>query len=576
MTRPTQLPRPRPALFPIELFALAIILIVPLLQAFRGLDLTDTGFVLTNQRFFFSAPQNVSYWFHLWLTNLLGGLVDLAFGRFGILPHRFAAAAIYWLCCLMVFVAFRTLLKRWVILLSLAATVSFHFAAKINIVHYNNVSALLLIVGTVLLVRGAMTGKALDYFFAGFVLAANSFARIPNAPGIFLILLVPIVGALLPKDMVRPRLTLRVAVAYGFGIAVAVAVALGTMKALGQLDIYFESLHGLAASTSGVESNYGLFYVIMRPIRDTVLAFAGGGILFALLALISRLLRSVKSVLIKAIAFAILSLVFFWAGRLLYQYSHERIMFRIVAGICYLPATLIVFDRSSRFDFRSRLTAALGAATLVVLNVGSDTGISVASYAFLFVFPTLQVALNGYTEQGVPERRFWIANFGILVYLFVGAMSAYSIPFAVYRDAAIPERTSKIQQFSGIFTTNARATALEEVIPEISRRAPPGTKILIHDSACLLHFATRTLPYLDNPWPAQYGEKELDLLLHKKETSGLLPIVVLAKQNPRSTLWPASGLDPVRTAPVLGFIARNGYRLVWESSAFRIFAVEKR
>src|SRR4029450_14163246 len=64
----------------IELLCLAWIVSVPLVEAFRGVDLTDTGFLLSNQYWILHDPSAASYWFHLWLTNLIGGLVRLAGG----------------------------------------------------------------------------------------------------------------------------------------------------------------------------------------------------------------------------------------------------------------------------------------------------------------------------------------------------------------------------------------------------------------------------------------------------------------------------------------------------------------
>src|SRR5215813_3408795 len=118
----------------IELLCLAWIVSVPLVEAFRGVDLTDTGFLLSNQYWILHDPSAASYWFHLWLTNLIGGLVLLAAGPVGLFASKLAAAFLFWG---LVWAAFRLYGKRtdarW-IWIGAAVTLAFDFAGKVNAV----------------------------------------------------------------------------------------------------------------------------------------------------------------------------------------------------------------------------------------------------------------------------------------------------------------------------------------------------------------------------------------------------------------------------------------------------------
>ena len=144
----------------IELLCLAWIVSVPLVEAFRGVDLTDTGFLLSNQYWILHDPSAASYWFHLWLTNLIGGLVLLAAGPVGLFASKLASAFLFWG---LVWAAFRLYGKhadaRW-IWIGAAVTLAFDFAGKVNVVHYNNLSVLFFAWMAVLLTEGTASRRA--------------------------------------------------------------------------------------------------------------------------------------------------------------------------------------------------------------------------------------------------------------------------------------------------------------------------------------------------------------------------------------------------------------------------------
>jgi len=131
-------------------------------------------------------------------------------------------------------------------------------------------------------------------------------------------------------------------------------------------------------------------------------------------------------------------------------------------------------------------------------------------------------------------------------------------------------RFSTAPMLAGVLTSSARADALEEVLPVVARYAPPGSALLAFDSLGLVHFATRTRPFLNNPWPALYAPEELDRLLREKETHAPLPPVLLSKSNPRSPSWPRGDAPLSRVSAVEAFMARNGYETAWESEAFAL------
>jgi hypothetical protein len=548
----------------------AVLVAVPLVQAFRGLDLTDTGFLLTNQRFIFSHPEKVTYWFHLWLTNTLGGIVDLLFGRFGILPHRLAAAAIFWGTAWAILRLYRREVPGVLILAGITVSMSFDFAGRINVVHYNNVSTLLYALGAALLCAAAVGSKRKLFFLSGLVLALNAFARLPNAIGLGLILVPWILGLFIRAPEDRFRLGWRDYAAFVAGALVAVAIAAAAMALLGHLGYYLRSLGSLADTRNVDAGSYGLGALIKRPLRDILrslaygLPFALG--LAAVSAAVSALRRRIVSVVLL-VAGAIVA--YHWGLAPLVKGAK---LYYVTAGLCYWFALAIVIDRRASRGFK--LTAALSACVCLALNVGSDTGISVAAYAFPVLFP----ALLGYSAGALGRFRLGKASsyapfreLALVAIAYYAGVSAFSLQHNVYRDVSSMFRTVRVEQLAHEYTSEARASAFEEAIPAIAAAAPPGSVLFAYDSLCLVHFATRTLPYLDNPWPALYSPVYLERLLEERQATEPLPPVLMAKSNPRSGAWPGNPQKPVGAEAVYSFIARNKYRLAWESLAFELY-----
>jgi len=551
-----------------------LLVAVPLLQAFRGLDLSDMGFLLTNQRLIFSHPESVTYWFHLWLTNIIGGLVDLLFGGFGVLPHKIAAVFIFWGTAAGIFLLYRRSLRKELVLPAVTLSMAFAIADKIYIVHYNNLSALLYVLGAAMLSEGLARRRVWLFALSGFVLGLNLFVRLPNAVGLGLVF-VPCLLDLVGRDPARKSGIGIKAIAFFFiGAAVAAAAALWAMALLGHLKHYVSALRDLTDTSTKDAGGYSFRRLVKIALGDPFLAMLYGVPLAAGLAgwsavsslLKKRWLRVAAGLVLAGIAYGFIVQPALRAGG-------TRLVHRAVAGLCYWATILMLFDRRAAKELG--LAAVLAACLALALNVGSDTGIGVSSYVFPAMFPALLAA----AESCSPQPRGFLKASGyrpflalpLVIMAFFLGVSVYEIKNRVYRDVAEMRRTVHYPQLRGIFTGNARAEILEASLPVISSYVPPGGLLFAHDSVALLHFAAKTRPYLGNPWPALYDSRYLDTLLKREESRAPLPVVVLAKNSARSGSWPVNQDPPVNPEPVWAFLERNRYRLAWENSAFKLY-----
>ena len=129
----------------------------------------------------------------------------------------------------------------------------------------------------------------------------------------------------------------------------------------------------------------------------------------------------------------------------------------------------------------------------------------------------------------------------------------------------------------GIRTTEARAAVIDELLPVLQTYVQEGDELLAYDSIPMIHFITKTRPYLRNPWPVLYLPGEFGKALAEQEKARPLPVVLLTKSNPRTPSWPKNTNvhENPDTKLLQDFLSRNGYTVVWESSAFIIMIMEK-
>jgi len=266
----------------------------------------------------------------------------------------------------------------------------------------------------------------------------------------------------------------------------------------------------------------------------------------------------------------------------------------LMTGLVYLTAVIILLLPDTDAGI-TKCAAACAAILLMVLSVGSDTGMKVGAYGLLFGLPLVaKFWLDGPDVRAIfriedptapADRGFMLAlesRRGVFV-LVVVIYAAFSLPFlyrGAYRDWALRQNMIHAVDhplLRGVFTTEDRARAVTEALRALEAFVGPGDELIAFESIPMIHYLTRTRPYLCNSWPILYLPSEFERNLKKAVTAGgKLPPAILAKIQTRNGYWPKSGgVSATETAikdrAILeGFFREKGYRQVWENEAFRI------
>ena len=138
----------------------------------------------------------------------------------------------------------------------------------------------------------------------------------------------------------------------------------------------------------------------------------------------------------------------------------------------------------------------------------------------------------------------------------------------------------KHPRLRGIFTTKERAIVVQELLDKLDNVVKSDGHLLAWESTPMLHFLTKTKPYLYNSWPDLYTHSSFEKALKKAERErAKLPIIVRAKSQTRISRWPKervefkdfeSNDEIANRTSINKFIEDNRYSLLWENDFFEI------
>ena len=135
----------------------------------------------------------------------------------------------------------------------------------------------------------------------------------------------------------------------------------------------------------------------------------------------------------------------------------------------------------------------------------------------------------------------------------------------------------------GIYTSQERATIINEVLPVIKKHVKKGEYLLAYDNIPMVHFLTETKPYMYIPWIWVYDSGVFeDNIKRAEESQDKLPVVLLQKFNtlgkfsePSTNYFSIPEKDTYvfkkrRIEAMQSFLARNNYEIIWSNTHFDI------
>jgi hypothetical protein len=221
---------------------------------------------------------------------------------------------------------------------------------------------------------------------------------------------------------------------------------------------------------------------------------------------------------------------------------------------------------------------------LLLVPLGSNNGISNAIFGLWLALPFALITLWRRSDFIWGKLSINSLGWSAFCIILITALSLHALCSSLrhtYLDH--PNRNTMVSKvhcsgLSGVYTTARRSAVTEELIEAMSRFTNPGDEVLAYNAIPLLHFLTKTHPYLGDPWPDIVNSDRISGLIAKKELENqLLPYIVRATGSTYDAFWPvnpkpvATWWGQVETRQVFSdFENRHGYQVVWENKFFKI------
>ena len=541
-----------------------LLLLLPLRHIAQGIDISDTGYNLACFVWFGKAD---GMWVYVtYLANMAGHL-------FTLLPFGDTMLGMNVYCSLVVSI---TVLLAWYFLQS-KLPFWILFAGEVlaillcwcpQVILYNYLTYLGLLLGTIFLYKGICTQKKGWLLLAGLVLGLGVGVRFSNLTHTALITALWYDG-FLQKKRFRQVLMDTLWCICGY-VAGALSFLLMIQLQYG-LDGYFTMLFGLqsmsskASGYSTVEMLTGAFvdYIGSMKWGALFLLYLGAGLL--LFTIKKGSLEWVKRVVFVA-GFCILLRLVYGRGMFGFDYNTYFSIFWWVSlfNLTALLCSLFVLLHKSAGVMEKRL-AMLVLVTILILPLGSNNRSYPVINNLFLIAPVTLFFLYRFLPRRFPVQALTL---GCLLVLFVQS-AGFGMTF-VFRDGSYAEkRDTKIENngiLRGMYTTRAGAESLEEVIafweqrnygetPVILYGDIPGLSYILHAPSAITSTWSNLESYNMTFWNRDFAAVE-------KEMDRVRPIVLIGQ----------SYVPTDEKGELLQeFLEKYNYQTVFENSRVKIY-----
>jgi len=561
-----------------------LLFIYPLLFIWQGLDVTDSGFFLSNYQLFFE-DGNIRSVHVAWLTNVIGGIWWNLFGNLGVIGFKLLWVLMIWIGF---YLAYRLLkpytskhLLGWALFITLLAVTN----RGGNWFNYNTMTSVLYMAGAWTLMEGLRQHSRSFLIASGFLLGISVFARLPNILAISLAAIIVIHGILNNRSL---RTLINDLLFFSLGVLISSSVVLIAMEWLEHRQLFIAEVQHLFSQAKKADyhhSGSGLLYLF---IKDHIVAgIAGIACTLAIIgvSMLANKLFQPKSGLwwLSIFGLAGIATVAFLLWHGFWRWT--------IPGIIYLVLIAYIFGVIKQ-SIEYRILALIALGVLVLVPLGSGNGIYNAIHGMWIALPIVLLFFMQPTQPTVtirnwkwPPESFNYAKVLVIVTLVLSSLTqAMSY---TYRDSKNRlEMTATVEHLLliGVLTTNERASVMQELLDELKEYVKPGDFIFAYEEISLIHFLTQTRPYLYHTWPMLEHPASFKKLIEKAEIERpLLPVVVRAKASTSVRDWPNNldkGLEhkePEISNRQLAedFLNRHQYVKIWENLFFEILQPRK-
>jgi hypothetical protein len=577
-------------------FFFILLMLYQLIFLFQGFDFADEGCHAAFFQLIFSHPETMVGNFMYWFSGIFGGVFYYFFSDWGLLGLRFQGLITIMATMIIAYY----LIKEYISLVNLRIAILLIFALTTNEIkemHYDTLAALLNVSAVFFLFRGIRDNKNLLIVLSGAFISLSMFTRLPSIVLLGLVISIFYFGLL---TKAKTQLIIKQSLSLLGGFFLMSVLVLFAMKLMGHLSIYIEALKMVFSWGTSSEDGHSMLRLLKNFVKDYTKAINYGiliMVLMSVLILLNNLSGQISNKVIKWIRMVIAFVIPLLIGYQIHKHSisHASVI-SVFTGIALIASLFILASRS--IGKENKLLVIIGCLIVFLEPFGSAGGISTSGKHSLWILFPFAIdflfrldRINGlikfssgqqesqlYFQSGSEQLSFFRIYF-FSISLLACIYFSYYYPYFDMSDRVHMRYSISDPKAKGLYTTQERATVVNELLKESSKYIKKKDYVLAYDCMPMFHYLTETLPYMPNTWPWLYVPEAFDAELNKARINHVeLPVIILQKMSTLFTNWPQNfnnntqrSIPESRRDSIMNdFMLKGKYKKVWENKAFEI------
>lgn len=586
----------------IKIIFIIICFCIPFININKGLDVTDTGYILNSYEFVFKNPESIN--FSIIFTSIFGNIILKILNVINI-PSYLGFKLISVIFSLIICFILIKYLKRYFnenILIIGAIIALLLSKGHISILMYNNLSAFILSISSIILISGIIENKNRNIFISGILIGINTFVRISNLVQLVLIFSIIYYGWK-KKDR---NYTIKTCLLFFIGIIFSLVFSLtliilvfGKTELFSMISIYVSEAVNSSDSHSIMDSIKinlnqglnGLFWILF---------------LWAIAYIIDYFLKdknisskSIKRIYLIMVIIPIIFVIFKFIGldnviiiNLFYKIFYSLYQPFSICVAFYCLVTIYKCFITKEYDLIENIILMVGFLSMISLPIGSNQGFAILYQGFylqsIILTGVIYKLFIDNNRGRTIEYKNLIFQKGIIIFISVYFLSMLVVRnvYYVYRDNSKLDKYSiNSEKLRGIYTTKERANYINDLLNNIGVYIDSENSLITYGSIPLFSYLLDMPPFFEgfNGWieMGQLSIESMEATIYESKEKEIYPLIIMSKVGTNNNNWPVNNTidimeqirkDDNKYRLLEEYIKDNNYNLVFQNEMFEVYS----
>lgn len=589
----------------IRILLICICCFIPFININKGLDVSDTGYILNSYRFVFSDPGSVN--FSIILTSVFGNIILNFFDIIGIpsyLGFKVVSAIFSLGICYYIVKSLKVYFNENILLVGILISLLLA-RGHIAILMYTNLSVFILSIASIVLIKGIIKEKTENIFISGLLIGINTFVRISNLVQVVLIFSIFYYGWKNKKNILKDSLIFLLGIAISLGASLLfIIICFGKVELMSMISIYLQESINSTDSHSIMDSvkinlNQGLNGVFWIVILWTI-----GFIIDYFLKTKKNSKKGIKIIYIILATLPIIFVVLKWFKfdtisifNLVYTVFYSLYQPFSICVAFYCLITLYRCFIKKEILIKENVILIVGFLAMISLPIGSNQGFAILYQGFYlqavilseFVFRIFKES-NKIKYKYINRDINPVFQRGIILFVFMYFLSmllARNITYSYRDNSKLDKFTINNYKLKGIYTTEQRAKCINELLEKIEPYVNEDKELITYGSIPIFSYVLDMSPFFNgfNGWieMGQLGLESMEMSMKESEIENDFPLIIISNVGTNNSEWPSINtveiMNEIKSNDdkyylIKDYINSNKYSLVFSNNEFEVYSVK--